>query len=168
MKKLNHKKSIIILYTFILTSLVSFYSIANSVGSKPSTIPSSAIRTTDIADICNTKTSTIRDVSIKTKKLVYKNANVTYGDRKMCSKGWEVDHIWSLENGGSNDISNLQLQSYCSFSELTKKPNTNIPFYSGLYDARKKDVIEDKLHSKICKSEISVKDAQEILWNWKN
>lgn len=172
MKKLNHKKNVIILYTFILTSLVSFYSIANSVVVNKTivqnTIPPSAIRTSDINDICTTKTSTIRNVSVATKKLVYKKAGVPYGDTKMCSAGWEVDHHHPLLNGGSNDISNLQLQAYCNFFELTKKSNTNIPVYSGLYDARKKDALEVNLHSKICKGKISIKDAQNILWNWKN
>lgn len=163
------------LYTFILVMLIAFAYIANvkalpviMTGTINKLPPDKAIRTTDITSICNDKTSTIRNVSSKTKLQVYKNAHVLFNDKRQCASGFEVDHKIALTDGGSNDISNLQLQAYCGFFELTKKPNTNVPIYTGLYDAHEKDALEVNLHSKICKGEISVKDAQTILWNWKN
>lgn len=169
------KKRFTVLYTFIVVMLIMFAYIANVkalpvilTGTINKLPPDIAIRTTDINSICNDKTKTLRDVSAKTKLQVYKNAKVLFNDKRQCSKGYEVDHKVALTDGGSNDISNLQLQSYCNFFELTKKPNTNVPLYTGLYDAHKKDALEVTLHSKICKGEISVKDAQSILWNWKN
>lgn len=126
-------------------------------------VPDTAIRTKDVTSICNTKTSGIRLVSKSTKKQVYKNAHISYGDRTLCSKGYEVDHRISLELGGTNDISNLQLQAYCREVELS------VDFPSGvLYDAHAKDKEENSLHKQICNKEITPAQAQEQIYNWKN
>ena len=126
-------------------------------------IPASAIRTTDKTDICTTKTSTIRDVPESVKKQVYKNAGITYGDRKLCSLGYEVDHRISLELGGTNDISNLQLQAYCTKAQLP----INFP-KSVLYDARAKDQAENKANKEICSGAVAPATAQQNIYNWKN
>lgn len=126
-------------------------------------VPSSAIRTQDVNSICNTKTSGIRNVSETTKKQVYKKAKIAYGDRQLCSKGYEVDHRISLELGGTNDISNLQLQAYCREVELSVSFPTGV-----LYDAHAKDKEENSLHKQICNKEITPAQAQEQIYNWKN
>ena len=126
-------------------------------------VPFSAIRTRDVTDICTTKTSTIRNVPEVVKKEVYRRAGVTYGDRTLCSKGYEVDHIISLQLGGTNDMSNLQLQAYCTKVELSPTfPNTV------KYDARAKDAKETSLHADICHGRITPKAAQEQMFNWHN
>ena len=172
MQKLSHNNNIIVIYTFIVVSLLLFYKITNTLDATTPSVknrmPDSAVRTINLGDICTTKLGTAGDIPLKTKKLVYKNANVPYSDKEMCSIGFEIDHIVSFPNGGSNNISNLQLQSYCDFADLTKLPNTNTPIYKGLYNARKKDAFEDVMHTDICKGDILLKDAQDIQWNWKN
>lgn len=64
---------------------------------------------------------------------------------------YEIDHLISLELGGSNDLSNLWPQSYKT------QP----------WNARKKDVLENKLHRMILSGEIGLREAQnEIAENW--
>ena len=126
-------------------------------------IPLTAIRTIDMQDICTTKTSTIRDVPLSVKKQVYKNAGIIYGERTLCTQGYEVDHRISLQLGGSNDISNLQLQAYCTKVQLS----ANFP-KTVLYDARAKDAIENSLHKDICSGKITPIKAQTIIYNWSN
>lgn len=60
------------------------------------------------------------------------------------SGNFEVDHLISLELGGSNDIFNLWPQSY-----LTKT-----------WNARQKDKLENRLHWLVCHGQLSVYDAQ--------
>ncbi|MDA8170291.1 MAG: hypothetical protein M0Z48_00480 [Nitrospiraceae bacterium] len=62
---------------------------------------------------------------------------------------YEIDHLISLELGGSNDIPNLWPEPY-----------------SGPLGARKKDQVEDYLHRQVCAGKITLKDAQEAIKNW--
>ena len=59
----------------------------------------------------------------------------------------EIDHLISLELGGSNDIKNLWAQSY-----------TSTP-----YNAHLKDALEDRLHSMVCKGQITLPVAQDAI-----
>jgi hypothetical protein len=69
--------------------------------------------------------------------------------KKPCS--CEVDHLISLELGGSNDLKNLWPQSY-----QTKPWNAHV-----------KDRLENALHKLVCAGSISLKQAQhEISTNW--
>ena len=64
---------------------------------------------------------------------------------------FEVDHLISLELGGSNDIKNLWPQSY------TTKP----------WNAHVKDKLENRLHKLICYGAINIVEAQiAISKNW--
>ncbi len=126
--------------------------------------------------------STVRNVSASVAKQIYAKAGVpnTPEKFKLCSKGFEVDHRKSLENGGSNDISNLQLQAYCTYDELlatdgllvgdkNHKPGYVVtPVYKGLYGAHQKDNFENQIHKQICTGEITVQDGQQKLKDWKN
>jgi hypothetical protein len=73
-----------------------------------------------------------------------------YGIASHTPGQYEVDHLVSLELGGSNDISNL-------WPELASpKP--------GFHE---KDQVENYLHSQVCSGAIALKDAQvEIATNW--
>lgn len=73
-----------------------------------------------------------------------------YGITSHRSGQYEVDHLVSLELGGSNDISNL-------WPELaTPKP--------GFHE---KDKVENYLHSQVCKGAMTLKAAQiAIATNW--
>lgn len=107
-------------------------------------IPKEAIRTTDMKDICTTLTSTVRNVPKSLKVLVYKRDK---GDLSKTTE-YEVDHRIALSSGGSNDISNLKLQSYF-----------------GKCNAHHKDVLEVRIHSMVCKQKMTVQKAQDYLYN---
>jgi hypothetical protein len=106
-----------------------------------------AILTTNIKTICTVGyTKTVRDVSTDTKKKVFKKYDIPYSQHS----NYEVDHIISLELGGSNDISNLFPESY-----LIKN------------GARVKDKLENYLHKQVCNGTITITEAQkEISSNW--
>jgi len=91
-------------------------------------------------------TGTVRNVSSATKKKVFEE----YGIDPKADK-FEVDHLISLELGGSNDIKNLWPQSY-----------TTMP-----WNAHVKDRLENKLHRMICDGIITMEDAQQqISTDW--
>jgi Metal binding domain of Ada len=99
-------------------------------------------------DICTPGyTQKVRNVPQLVKEAVFKEYGIT--DREP--KEFEVDHLISLELGGSNSIKNLWPESY-----VTEPLN-----------ARVKDKVENKLHSVICAGEIDIKQAQkEIATDW--
>src|SRR5882724_4941468 len=76
-----------------------------------------------------------RLVTEKTKQLVYKE----YGITARKPHEYEVDHLISLELGGSNDIHNLWPQSYVT------KP----------WNAKVKDQLETRLHWMICHKQVT-------------
>ena len=91
-------------------------------------------------------TKTVRNVTQKIKKQVFDS----YGIDPKSDK-FEVDHLISLELGGSNNIMNLWPESY------TTSP----------YNAHDKDVLENKLHHMVCADEILLEQAQkEIVKDW--
>lgn len=60
---------------------------------------------------------------------------------------YEIDHLISLELGGSNDIKNLWPQSYVT------KP----------YNAHVKDKLEDRLHALVCHGKVPLATAQQAI-----
>mgnify|MGYP006276210833 CR=1 FL=1 len=89
-------------------------------------------------------TATVRHVTDKQKDEVFQEYNI---DR---SGNYEVDHLISLELGGSNDTRNLWPQSY-----------------SGIWGARVKDSLENRLHDLVCMGKADLRTAQyEISHNW--
>jgi hypothetical protein len=84
-------------------------------------------------------TKTVRNVSVKTKQQVFANYHI----KKVVDR-YEIDHLISLELGGSNDIKNLWPESY-----------TTTPF-----NAYKKDALENKLHNLVCSDKITLEEAQ--------
>jgi hypothetical protein len=107
------------------------------------TLTPGQVRTTNKAAICGTRTGTIRNVTEATKRKVFVEYGISCG--KTCDKLFEVDHLISLEIGGTNDITNLWPQPYA------------IP------GAHQKDVLENALHKKICSGAITPQDAQKAI-----
>ncbi|CAB4133097.1 HNHc domain containing protein [uncultured Caudovirales phage] len=97
------------------------------------------------------RTTTIRNVSEQTKTIVYYHYGVVNHAGYCTGKeGCEVDHLISLELGGSNDPLNLWPQPY------TGEPN-----------AHEKDLVENKLHSMVCSGQITLEQAQkQISTDW--
>ena len=88
--------------------------------------------------------ATVRHVTDKQKDEVFKEYNITR------SGSYEVDHLISLELGGSNDTRNLWPEAY-----------------SGIWGARVKDVLENRLHTLVCDGKVSLREAQyDISHNW--
>lgn len=106
-----------------------------------------AVLTTDTSVICvSGYTQTVRDVPDSERQQVFAEYGIDYS----LHSGYEVDHIISLELGGSNDISNLYPESY-----------------SIQYGARVKDKLENYLHDQVCSGKLPIATAQaEISSDW--
>jgi hypothetical protein len=88
--------------------------------------------------------ATVRHVTDKQKDEVFKEYNLER------SGNYEVDHLISLELGGSNDTRNLWPQSY-----------------HGVWNARIKDTLENRLHTLVCDGKVQLREAQyAISHNW--
>jgi hypothetical protein len=86
--------------------------------------------------------TSVRDVSQSLKDEVY----ARYGIAHHVPYEYEVDHIVSLELGGSNDIKNLYPEA--------AEPR---PGY------HEKDKIENLLHKMVCNGSMNLSDAQRII-----
>ena len=105
-----------------------------------------AVRTKDVAVICHTKTSSVRNVPASVRKQVFASYRMT-NKTGWCGKaGCELDHLVSLELGGSNDASNLWPQPY-----------------AGRWNAHHKDRLENRLHKLICTGRITPAAAQAAI-----
>jgi hypothetical protein len=88
----------------------------------------------------------VRDVTEEEKNQVY----AEYGITSHRTGEYEVDHLVSLEIGGSNDIANLWPEA------ANPRP--------GFHE---KDQVENYLHDQVCSGAISLAQAQEqIATNW--
>jgi hypothetical protein len=89
--------------------------------------------------------ASVRNVSDALKAQVYARYNVAWVPYQH-----EVDHLISLELGGSNSILNLWPEPY-----------------AGVWGARTKDVLENKLHDLVCAGSLSLQSAQlQEATNW--
>lgn len=105
--------------------------------------PGSISPTATKEEICTPGYSaSVRNVSTTTKKEVYSE----YGILSHSKGEYEVDHLISLELGGSNDISNLWPES------ASPTP--------GFHE---KDLVENYLHDMVCKGKMSLGQAQELI-----
>jgi hypothetical protein len=92
-----------------------------------------------VARICRSGyASSVRDVSDAEKAAVYARYGIAWVPYQH-----EVDHLISLELGGSNAIENLWPEPY-----------------AGRWGARTKDVLENRLHDMVCAGELSLATAQ--------
>jgi len=112
----------------------------------PSLTPG-AVTTNDVSVICQKRYSAAeRNVPESVKRAVF----AEYGITKWKPGEYEIDHLISLELGGSNDRENLWPQPY-----------------QATWNAHQKDHLEDRLHALVCRGEISLSQAQaEISTNW--
>lgn len=99
------------------------------------------------ADICvSGYSSKVRNVPESVKNQAYSE----YGIISHTPGQYEVDHLISLELGGSNSIRNLWPESY-----------------TGPWNAHIKDKLENYLHSQVCNGSLDLKTAQkEIATDW--
>lgn len=89
--------------------------------------------------------SNTRNVSTALKKQVYQSYNIPY---PQPTGAIEVDHLISLQLGGSNDIKNL----------WPEKAST-VPGF------REKDKVENYLHKQLCSGKKSLKEVQQVIAN---
>lgn len=102
------------------------------------------VLTTDTRQICTPGyTKTVRNVPQELKAEVYRE----YGINHRQPGEYEVDHVISLELGGSNSIRNLFPQSY-----RLHPLNAHI-----------KDRLEDRLHALVCNGKIPITQAQQAI-----
>lgn len=109
--------------------------------------PGALITTATTDQICQSGyASSVRNVPTSEKDQVY----AEYGIASHIAGQYEVDHLVSLELGGSNDISNL-------WPELAS-PTPGF---------HQKDQVENYLHNQVCSGKVSLQQAQiEIATNW--
>jgi hypothetical protein len=87
----------------------------------------------------------VRDVPTSVKRQVYEKYNIPYTPSQ-----YEVDHLISLQLGGSNSIRNLWPESYNIY-----------------WNAHVKDALENRLHSLVCNGSLSMEEAQKVISiNW--
>lgn len=98
-------------------------------------------------DICTPGYSrSVRDVPVSVKDQVY----AAYGIARHTPGQYEVDHLVSLELGGSNSIANLWPEA--------ASPNPGF---------HEKDEVENYLHDQVCNGAMPIQEAQrEIAQNW--
>lgn len=85
-------------------------------------------------------TAGVRNVTETMKKQVF----AAYGIDWSRHSDFEVDHLVSLELGGSNDLKNLWPESY-----VAKPLNAHV-----------KDALEDRLHALVCQGKLRLDNAQ--------
>lgn len=102
------------------------------------------ILTTDAKVVCVTGyTKTVRNVPTAEAAQVY----AAYGVRSHKLREYEIDHLISLELGGSNAPTNLWPQSY-----ITSPWNAHV-----------KDKLENRLHAEVCAGRLGLAAAQTMI-----
>lgn len=135
--------------TGVASAQVSVDSIGNPAPVEPDSVltPGATLPVTT-ADICTPGYSRkIRNVPAEVKRDVYRR----YGIRHHRAGEYEVDHLISLELGGSNSERNLWPQSY----------------WTTPWNAHVKDVLENALHRAVCEGRVPLTTAQhDIATDW--
>jgi hypothetical protein len=125
---------------------LAWFAPANSF--EPGSLPNSRLTPGDtlpvsVRDICTPGyTKVVRHVPDAVKHQVY----ASYGRRPRKGLCCEVDHLISLELGGSNRPANLWPEPY----DL-------------VWNARVKDKLEDRLHKMVCSGEVDLRTAQKAI-----
>jgi len=101
-----------------------------------------------VATICRSGYSTsVRNVPESEKNQVY----AEYGITHHTTGQYEIDHLISLELGGSNAIGNL-------WPELNDHPHGYL---------NSKDILENRLHALVCSGKVSLRSVQTLIAsNW--
>jgi hypothetical protein len=113
---------------------------------RPALTPGAVFPAATAATVCRPGyAGVVRDVPESVKEQVYRRYGVVHVPRAH-----EVDHLISLELGGSNAITNLWPEPY-----------------AGRWGARVKDRLEDRLHALVCAGSLTLRQAQRaIARNW--
>lgn len=112
----------------------------------PHLTPGVALPGVTAADLVPGYATKVRNVPDRVKIAVYNEYHVT----QHVPGQYEIDHLISLELGGSNDIRNLWPQSY-----------------SGTWNAHLKDKLENELHHRVVAGTMTLANAQrEISTDW--
>ena len=114
----------------------------------PKCTPGNVLPNVTTAQVCKAGyASSVRNVPQAEKDQVF----AEYGVTSHPTGAYEVDHLISLELGGSNNIKNLWPEPY-----------------TGPDNAHEKDKVENSLHAQVCSGKMALKDAQSgIAKNWK-
>jgi len=109
--------------------------------------PGAILPNATVQEICTSGyASSVRNVPTSEKDQVY----AEYGITHHAAGQYEVDHLVSLELGGSNDIANLWPEA------ASPTPGFH-----------QKDQVENYLHDQVCSGAMSLKAAQnQIATNW--
>lgn len=92
----------------------------------------------------------VRHVTAAEKRWVRAQYGLSYAHDGYCAKGCEIDHLVSLELGGSNAPANLWPEPY-----------------HGPWNAHIKDRYENFLHRQVCRHHMTLRQAQQaISRNW--
>ena len=108
----------------------------------PTCTPGLALNVTTSEVCVSGYSSTVRNVSDSLKNQVY----AEYGITNHSSGEYEIDHLISLQLGGSNDITNLW-----------PEPAAHKPGF------HEKDGVENSLHSKMCKGNVTMQEVQMLI-----
>ena len=132
---------------FLFMALLAAVAIPAAAGDPPirpdPALTPGAVLTTDASTVCRPGyAASVRHVAESTKAQVF----AEYGIDRAAGR-FEIDHLISLELGGSNEIGNLWPQSYES------QP----------WNAHLKDRLEDRLHALVCAGRLALPDAQAAL-----
>jgi hypothetical protein len=137
-------KKIPILFGGLLLLVTLAYAGQDRVLPDPNLTPGEIMSAVTKEDICAPGYSqSVRHVPESEKKQVYQEYNMQ-PHKSPCP--CEVDHLVSLELGGSNDIKNLWPQPY-----------------SGVWNAHMKDRLENWLHREVCKGNMTLQEAQAAI-----
>jgi hypothetical protein len=124
--------------------------LVHSDGTRPDPVLTpGAVRTTDVNVICHGgSTKAVRNVSGALKQQVFTRYGLHSKRDGWCNseEGCEVDHLISLELGGSNAITNLWPEKY-----------------EGDLNAHDKDRLENELHKQVCARRITPEAAQTAI-----
>jgi hypothetical protein len=110
--------------------------------------PGAVFRSASTADVCRPGyAGSVRNVPESVKRAVYAKYGIAGSHH---GSAYEVDHLISLELGGSNSIANLWPEA------ASPKP--------GFHE---KDAVENLLHRRVCDGTISLRTAQRLIkLNW--
>jgi hypothetical protein len=133
----------------LLTFVLLLSGVAQAINLQAPLVPDPArtpgdVLTSDPKIICvSGYTKTVRNVPQAVKEQVYRS----YGILSRESGEYEIDHLVSLELGGSNSVRNLWPESF-----KTQPLNAHV-----------KDALENKLHDLACAGTISFQTAQQAI-----